>query len=102
VQKKIEKLRTLNDFKYINSAAGGSNNGRLPPNGLYLNAHQSRDHEPTTYENILADAIERAYAAGIHDLNALVKFLNESGTVDPNGNVWNKNSFQQTIKEFLA
>ena len=35
----------------------------------YLNPHQARDREPDDYQNLLGDAIERAYAAGIHDLD---------------------------------
>ena len=92
----------MEDHKYINSAAGGSNIGRLPPNGLYLNANQLRDHEPTTYENILADMIERAYAQGIHELAALVEFLNDAGSQDPGGQVWTEESFQKTLSEFAA
>ncbi len=92
----------MDDHKYINSAAGGSNIGRLPPNGLYLNSHQLRDHEPTTYENILADAIERAYARGIHDLDALVKSLNEDGCLDPTGQAWTEESFQKTMQRMGA
>jgi hypothetical protein len=92
----------MEEHKYINSAAGGSNIGRLPPNGLYLNANQLRDHEPTTYENILADMIERAYAQGIHELVALVTFLNEAGSQDPDGQAWTEESFQKTLSEFAA
>ena len=33
----------------------------------YLNPHQARDREPDDYQNLLGDAIERAYAAGVHD-----------------------------------
>ncbi|MBT3992300.1 MAG: hypothetical protein HOG95_15465 [Rhodospirillaceae bacterium] len=69
---------------------------------MYLNSHQLRDHEPTTYENILADGIERAYAQGIHELAALVKSLNEGGCLDPSGNAWTEDSFQQTMQELGA
>ena len=92
----------MEEHKYIKSAAGGSNIGRLPPNGLYLNANQLRDHEPTTYENILADMIERAYAQGIHELAALVTFLNEAGSQDPDGQAWTEESFQKTLSDFAA
>ena len=34
----------------------------------YLNPHQARDREPDAYQNLLGDAIERCYAAGVHDL----------------------------------
>ena len=43
----------------------------------YLNPHQARDREPDAYQNLLGDAIERCYAAGVHDLAGLVEQLNE-------------------------
>lgn len=81
----------------INSTAGGSDVPRLPLNGLYLNPNQSRDSAPTAYENELADAIEAAYADNIHELSALVDRLNETGPRDPDGNVWTKESYAQTM-----
>lgn len=54
----------------------------------YLNPNQSRDHEPTDYENLLGDAIEQAYAAGIHDLSALVARLNAIQLPSPDGQPW--------------
>lgn len=54
----------------------------------YLNPHQSRDHVPTVYENLLGDAIERAYAAGKHDLDGLTAALNAAGVPTPTGEAW--------------
>ena len=45
----------------------------MNPTPLYNETHQSRGAAPTAYENLLGDAIERAFAAGIHDLDALVR-----------------------------
>lgn len=45
----------------------------------YLDPHQARRHVPTQYESLLGDAIERAYAAGTHDLAGLVAYLNRTG-----------------------
>jgi hypothetical protein len=59
----------------------------------YLNPHQSRDHEPTTWENLLGDAIERAYAAGKHDLDSLVAALNAAGVPTPTGEAWTPTVF---------
>ena len=42
----------------------------------YLVAHQTRDHEPTDYENLLAEGLERAYGRGIQELSEIVKDLN--------------------------
>jgi hypothetical protein len=68
----------------------------------YLNAHQSRKREPTQYENLLGDAIERAFAAGHWQLDALVNYLNQTGPRAPNGEVWSTQSFQDTIRELEA
>jgi hypothetical protein len=55
---------------------------------LYNETHQSRATAPTAYENLLGDAIERAFGQGIHDLDGLVSFLNRSGVSAPNGQPW--------------
>ena len=59
----------------------------------YLDPHQARERPPTPYEDLLGDAIERAYAAGIHELPALVAQLNRSGPMGPNGQPWTETSF---------
>ncbi len=64
----------------------------------YLNAHQSRKREPTQYENLLGDAIERGFAAGHWQLPALVVYLSQSGPRAPNGEVWTAESFQATMQ----
>ncbi len=63
----------------------------------YLNPHQTRRHLPTQYEDLLGDSIERAYAAGIHDLTGLVAYLNRSGPQCETGEVWSEQSFQVEI-----
>lgn len=50
--------------------------------------HQHRLADPTAYENLLGDAIERAFAAGIHDLEGIVRQLNNTGPTGPDGNPW--------------
>jgi hypothetical protein len=55
---------------------------------LYLEAHQTRSAEPTVYEDLLADAIESAYAAGVQDLDGLVARLNLACVPTPNGVDW--------------
>jgi hypothetical protein len=64
---------------------------------LYNETHQSRKAEPTAYENQLGDAIERAFASGLHDLHDLVTHLNRSGPAAPNGQAWTPDSFQQAM-----
>ncbi len=55
---------------------------------LYNETHQNRTAPPTAYESLLGDSIERAYAAGIHDLEGLVAYLNGAGPAGPNGQPW--------------
>ena len=50
--------------------------------------NQHRLTEPTAYENLLGDAIERAFAAGIHELDGIVQLLNDSGPSGPDGEPW--------------
>ena len=69
---------------------------------LYNETHQSRSKAPTAYENLLGDAIERAFAAGIHDLEGLVRYLNESGQSAPDGRPWTSESYQREIARLSA
>ncbi len=48
-------------------------------NKLYLEPHQARTREPSAYENLLGDAIERAFGSGVVELSGLVAHLNASG-----------------------
>lgn len=59
----------------------------------YLEVHQSRDHEPTQYENLLGDSIERAYAQGITDLGELVDYLNRTGPAPRDGKLWTETAY---------
>lgn len=60
---------------------------------LYNATHQNRTAPPTTYESLLGDSIERAYAAGIMDLEGLVGYLNTAGPAGPNGQPWTTDSY---------
>ncbi len=68
----------------------------------YLNPHQARDRAPDDYQNLLGDAIESAYAAGIHDLSGLVARLNEVNVPAPNGRAWTAELFQNEMKRLGA
>ena len=59
----------------------------------YLEPHQARQRTPTQFEDLLGDAIERAYAQGFHDLPAIVAYLNETGPNAENGQPWTETSF---------
>ncbi len=65
----------------------------------YLNAHQSRQRAPTPYEDLLGDSIERAFAAGVTDLEALVESLNRTGPLGPNGQLWTPALYEQQIAQ---
>ncbi|MFC5521455.1 recombinase-like helix-turn-helix domain-containing protein [Polaromonas jejuensis] len=60
----------------------------------YLEPHQARKRAPTTFEDLLGDAIERAFAEGAHTLPELVASLNRTGPSSENGQAWTEQSFQ--------
>ena len=59
----------------------------------YLEPHQARRRPPTPFEDLVGDAIERAFADGIHDLPGLVARLNQTGPSAENGEDWTEQSF---------
>jgi len=69
---------------------------------LYNETHQNRSAAPTAYENLLGDAIERAFAASIHDLDGLVRYLNETGQAGPDGQPWTAESYQREMARLSA
>jgi hypothetical protein len=60
----------------------------------YLEPHQARQRPPTQYENLLGDAIERAFAQGITVLPELVAYLNEFGPRAQNADAWTDENFR--------
>jgi len=63
----------------------------------YLQPHQARVRPATTYEDLLGDAIERAFAAGVHDLAGLVERLNDSGLASPSGKAWTEAIYREEM-----
>ena len=63
----------------------------------YLDPYQARQRIPTTYEDLLGDAIERAFAAGVHDLAGLVERLNDSGLASPSGKAWTEAIYREEM-----
>lgn len=63
----------------------------------YLEPHQARLRTQTPYEELLGDAIERAFGAGIDTLPALVAQLNETGPSAENGQPWTEASFERAM-----
>lgn len=68
----------------------------------YLVVHQTRDHEPTSYELELAGAIEEIFGTGIHDLPGLVEGLRTRGLRSPGGDEWTDESFRTEMARLGA
>jgi hypothetical protein len=64
----------------------------------YIEPHQARQRPPSSYEILLGDAIERAFGAGLWELDALVAQLNKTGPLGPNGALWTAESYQAVMK----
>lgn len=67
------------------------------PTDRYLDPHQARRREPTKFEDLLGDAIERAFADGVHDLPGMVARLNVTGPSGENGQPWTEASFRELM-----
>ena len=65
---------------------------------LYVNPHQARKREPSQYEILLGDAMERAFGQGLWELEPLVASLNQSGPLAQNGLMWTAESFSAELK----
>jgi hypothetical protein len=60
---------------------------------LYLQPNQARRREPTQYETLLGDAMERAFGQGLWELDQLLAYLNQVGPLGPDGKSWTAESF---------
>jgi hypothetical protein len=58
---------------------------------------QTRPAPPTEYENRLGDALVECFAAGITELGALVRRLDELGVRAPDGARWTEESFEREM-----
>ena len=68
----------------------------------YLEPHQARTRKPTAYEDLLGDSIERAYAAGHHEIDDLLAHLNKAGPLGPDGQAWTPETFQAEMARLGA
>jgi hypothetical protein len=68
----------------------------------YLVVHQTRSSEPTEYENLLAEGLERSYAAGLNEPETIVANLNELCVPGPNGKPWTPEIFMSELKRLGA
>ncbi len=63
---------------------------------------QTRDSEPTDYENRLGDALEQVFASGAVELAQVVNKLNELQLPGPDGRPWTEASFQAEMRRLGA
>jgi hypothetical protein len=70
---------------------------RLPE--PYVNPRQAQRQPPTDYENLLGDALEAAFAAGVWELDQLVARLNADGIRTPEGREWTTSNFETILKD---
>ncbi|OVZ60586.1 hypothetical protein CDO44_07600 [Pigmentiphaga sp. NML080357] len=67
-----------------------------PGEGLNLR-WQSRESEPTDYENALADAIEGAYLAGARTAQQFADHLNAAGVASLSGRGWSAEALEEEM-----
>ena len=69
---------------------------------FYNATHQSRSAPPSAWEDQLGDAIEAAYAKGIHALPELVVEINRHGLTNPDGQAWTPSRFEAEMARLGA
>lgn len=72
--------------------------GNRPWPEPHLNPRQAQQRPPTAYENLLADALEAAFAAGAWDLPAVAERLNADGVRTPDGQAWTASGLETELK----
>jgi hypothetical protein len=68
----------------------------------YLDPHQSRIHDPTAWQQELANTIEAVFAKGARELDALIAGLNASRVRPPDGGTWTEQNFTALMRELGA
>lgn len=63
---------------------------------------QTRTHEESAFERRLADAMEKAFAAGVTELDALVDCLNAEGVRDEENREWTVETFRAVMARLGA
>ena len=63
----------------------------------FLQPNQAQQRPPTPFEDLLGDALERAFSSGITELAPLVAYLNQSGPLGPTGQPWTEQTFEVEI-----
>lgn len=65
----------------------------------FLSMHQARTRAPTAYDDALGDALEAAFARGIHDVPGLAAALNQAAIATPSGERWTEQNFPTVMRE---
>jgi len=65
-------------------------------------AHQTIESPQTAYQNALADALEKIFADGTHDLPAVIAALNATNIKAPDGAAWTEESFRAVMADYGA
>jgi hypothetical protein len=65
---------------------------------LYRQCWQAGTGAPSEYETRLGDALEAAFAAGDHELPALVAALNRARVFAPDGAPWTAERFEAELR----
>lgn len=66
---------------------------------LYIERYQARRRAPTPYDDALGDALEAAFARGIHDVPGLAAALNGAGIKTPDGGSWTEQNFPAIMRQ---
>lgn len=65
-------------------------------------AHQTIDVPQTAYQTALADALEKIFATGTHDLPGVIGALNAANVKAPDGSPWTEQSFRAAMAVYGA
>ncbi|GGW94129.1 recombinase-like helix-turn-helix domain-containing protein [Streptomyces chartreusis] len=68
----------------------------------YLEPHQTRGHEPTTYELKLARTLEEIFTHDGHELGDVVAGLNARQVRTPSGAPWTEETFRTEMQRLGA
>jgi Recombinase-like helix-turn-helix domain len=63
-------------------------------------AHQTIETPQTAYQNALADALEKIFAGGTHDLPDVIGALNAANVRAPDGAAWTEATFRAAVAQF--
>lgn len=68
----------------------------------YIVVNQTREREPTDYENLLGDALERIFAGGATEIDVVVTQLNEMEAPAPDGATWTRDLLEAELARLGA